>query len=210
MGSSARLLLFRILTRGQYRTLMTDGQWTGRSGLSKRCVAARLFEHLNAGPLKKKGSKRRSWAEQGACPHASSPGHEDAPRPAPQPSRLHGPAWTQGHGALLKSALTKKPLRSVKINYFEVFLTSTPPAFPSLPICCSTEPAEAIFNPLYKLWADGHSTPRRAVCVRGARPFGLGVFFFFFPSWCLKSTSYNLETRKHTQKPLHVGLLMQL
>ena len=49
------------------------------------------------------------------------------------PSRLCGPAWTQGHRALLKSTPTKTPLRSVKINYFGVFFTSTPPAFPSLP-----------------------------------------------------------------------------
>lgn len=140
-------------------------------------------------PLKKEGK------QETGCPHASSPGHEDAPRPAPRPSRLHGPAWTQGHRALLKSVLTKKPLRSVKINYFEVFLTSTPPAFPSLPICCSTEPAEAIFNPLYKLWADGHSTPRRAVCVRGARPFGLEFSSSFSPLGVLKAphTSWKRE-----------------
>lgn len=126
----------------------------------------------------------------------AAPGRETLPgQPPTQPAPR--PCVDSGLRALLKSALTKGPLRSVKINCFEVFLTSSPPAFPSLPICCSTEPAEAIFNPLYKLWADGHSTPRRAVCVRGARPFGLGVFFFF-PSWCLKSTSYILETRKHT------------
>lgn len=53
---------------------------------TKQAVGAeQLFGHLNAGPLKKKGSNR-SRAGRGRCPRASSPGQGDAPRPAPHPA----------------------------------------------------------------------------------------------------------------------------
>lgn len=192
-GSSARLLLFGNLTGGQYRALR-DWRAMNVHLRTKGCVAPECRS------LKREGREEARQSGGAAGPHSQA---------RRGPSQLCGPAWTQGRRALLKSAPTKTPLRSVKINYFGVFFTSTPPAFPSLPICCSPEPAEAIFNPLYKLWADGHKhTPAQAVCVHWAQAFRVGsfllpffllvFFFFFFPLSVLKIPHTSWKQEKNT------------
>lgn len=91
-------------------------------------------------------------AEHSSCPNTSSNRAENIPTPV-----LLNPVYFmllrgfKETELLFKSALTKKLLKSVKINYFEVFLTSMPPAFPSFPICCSTEPNCDYIYLTYKL-----------------------------------------------------------
>lgn len=105
-----------------------------KTGTRRECAHKDYVSHLNLGPLKKRS------VECSSCPNTSSNRAENIPTPAPLNPvyflLLHGFKETE---LLFKSAFTKKPLKSVKINYFKVFFTNTPPAFPSFPICCSTE-----------------------------------------------------------------------
>lgn len=94
----------------------------------------------------------QSGAEQSSCPDTSSNRAENIPTPV-----LLNPVYFmllrgfKETELLFKSALTKKLLKSIKINYFEVFFTNTPPAFPFFPICYSTEPNCDYIYLTYKL-----------------------------------------------------------
>lgn len=115
----------------------------------------------------------RNAAKQRRRPRAS--------RPARGPSRLCRPAWTQGRRALLKSAPTKTPLRSVKIDSFEVIFTSTPPASLLFLFAVPQNQLWLYLTHFTSCGQTGASTARpRPGALTEPRPFGLGVFFFSF------------------------------
>lgn len=115
------------LTRGQQKR-HKPRRWIGRTrrARSQGRQQAGVPERLSRPP------KDRPREQGAAVPAPAAP-------ELPANSRLLAAlAWIQETDLLFKSAFTKKPLRSVKINYFEVFSTGTPPALPPAPVCCST------------------------------------------------------------------------
>lgn len=138
-----------------------------------------------------------------SCPNTSSNWAENIPTPVLLNSAyfmlLRGFKETE---LLFKSAFTKKPFKSVKINYFEVYFSNMPPAFPAFPIFRPTEPTETIFNHLYKLWGDsGHSRSQPELQAltksQGLEPW---EFFHFFPSSVFQSVlklPYILEAKEN-------------